>query len=142
MEAGLRAVKQQMNRFKERNNDDKEEELIFGTEGSEKIRVLGCYLDPEEDVRQRLKRGGAAWCKVKSRLKGSRMSKNTQARVVEATVESILLFDAHARTWQVTELKKLQSCVDKMYRHVWSKKTKPPLKQMEEDGKNMKDLRN
>ena len=46
MESGLRAVKEQMSRFEERNNDDKEEELIFGTEESNKIRVLGSYLGP------------------------------------------------------------------------------------------------
>ena len=99
-------------------------------------------MGPAEDVRQRLKRAGATWVKVKTRLKGSRLSKKIQARVVEATVESTLLFDAQTRTWQVKELKKIQSCVDKMYRHVWSRKTKPPLRQMEEEGKNMQDLRN
>ena len=142
MTEGLKAVKEVMDKFEERNNEDKEEEIIFGTEESNKIRILGSYLGPGEDVKQRLKRAGATWVKVKSRLKGSRLSKKTQARIVEATVESTLLFDAQARTWQVNELKKIQSCVDKMYRHVWSRKTKPPLIQMEEEGKNMQDLRN
>ena len=142
MVEGLKSVKEVMDKFEERNNEDKEEEIVFGSEDSNKIRILGSYLGPLEDGKQRLKRAGATWAKVKSRLKGSRLSKKTQARVVEATVESTLLFDAHARTWQVTELKKLQSCVDKMYRHVWSRKTKPPLRQMEEEGKNMQDLRN
>ena len=118
MENGLRAVKEQMNRFEERNNDDKEEELIFGTEESNKIRVLGSYLGPAEDIKQRLKRGGAAWVKVKGRLKGSRMSKKVQARVVEACVGSTMLFDSQARTWQVRETKKLQSSLDKMLPNV------------------------
>ena len=42
------------------------------------------------------------------------MSKKMQARVVEVCVE---------------------------YRYVWSKKTKPPLMQMQEEGKNMYDVR-
>ena len=142
MEDGLKAVKEQMNRFEERNNDDKEEELIFGSEESEKIRVLGSYLGPAEDIRQRLKRGGAAWFKLKGRLKGSRISKKTQARVVEACVGSTLLFDAQARTWQVRETKKVQSFIDKIYRYIWSRKVKPPLIQMQEDNKNMQDVRN
>jgi hypothetical protein len=142
MENGLRAVKEQMNRFEERNNDDKEEELIFGTDESNKIRVLGSYLGPAEDVKQRLKRGGAAWVKVKGRLKGSRLSKKVQARVVEACVGSTMLFDSQARTWQVRETKKVQSSLDKMYRYIWSRKIKPPLIQMQEDSKNMQDVRN
>ena len=142
MTEGLKAVKEVMDKFEERNNEDKEEEIVFGTEDSNKIRILGCYLGPTEDVRQRVKRAGATWVKIKARLKGSRLSKKIQARVVEATVESTLLFDASTRTWQVRELKKMQSTVDKMYRHVWSRKTKPPLRQMEEESKNMQDLRN
>ena len=94
MNEGLRAVKEVMDKFEERNNEDKEEEIIFGTEDSNKIRILGSYLGPAEDVRQRLKRAGATWVKVKIRLKGSRLSKKIQARVVEATVESTLLFVA------------------------------------------------
>ena len=142
MTSGLKAVKDQMSRFEERNNDDKEEELIFGTDESNEIRILGSYLGPAEDVRQRLKRAGAAWVKIKSRLKGSKLSKNTQARVVEACVESTALFDSQARTWQVREVKKLQSSLDKIYRYIWSRKIKPPLIQMQEDSKNMQDVRN
>ena len=36
----------------------------------------------------------------------------------------------------------MQSTVDKMYRYIWSNKTKPPLIQMQEDGVNMQDIRN
>ena len=139
---GLAEVKKEMDRFEERNNEDKEEELVFGTEDGDKIRVLGSYLGPAEDIRQRIKRAGAAWSKVKARLKGSRLSKRTQARVVEACAESTMLFDCQARTWQIREIKKLQSSMDRMYRHVWSRKHKQPLRQMQEEGKNMQDVRN
>ena len=142
MMEGLTAVKEEMTRFEEKNNDDKEEELIFGTVEGEKIRMLGSYIGPEEDVKQRLKRGGAAWAKLKPRLKGSSLSKQMQARIAETCVESTLLFDCQVRTWQTRELRKMQSFVDKIYRYIWSRKTKPPLIQMQEEKKNMQDVRN
>ena len=40
------------------------------------------------------------------------------------------------------DVKKLQSWVDKLYRYIWSKKTGPPLRQMQAEGKNMQDVRN
>ena len=141
IEGGLRVVKEVMERFEEKNNDDKEEEIIFGTEESDKIRMLGSWLGPKEDIKQRKKRAGASWAKVKGQLKGSRLSKRSQALVVQACVESTLLFDCQVRTWQVGEIKKLQSCVDKMYRYIWSRKNQPPLMQMQAEGVNMQDIR-
>ena len=79
--------------------------------------------------------------KVKRQLRGSRISKKVQARVVEACVESTLLFDCQARTWQVRELKRLQQTMDKKYRYIWSNKREPPLIQMQREGKNMFDIR-
>ena len=58
-----------MNEFEERNNDDKEQRLIFETEDGNKIRMLGSYLGFKEDVNMRLKRGGGAWFKVKKESK-------------------------------------------------------------------------
>ena len=58
----------------------------------------------DEDVKKRLSRAGGAWWKVKRRLKGSKMSKKMQARVVEACVESCLLFDCQVRVRQVKEM--------------------------------------
>ena len=141
IELGLRTIKEVMNRFEEKNNDDKEEEVIFGTEDSNKIRMLGSWLGPAEDIKQRKKRAGAAWVKVKTQLKGSRLSKRSQAKIVQACAESAMLFDCQVRTWQAGEIKKLQSCVDKMYRYIWSSKVKPPLIQMQEMGVNMQDIR-
>ena len=141
LEDGVAATKRVMSRFEERNNDDKEEELPFGREGSSGIRMLGCWLGWNEDVKQRLARAGRAWAKLRGRLKGSKMPKKVQARVVEACVESCLLFDCQVRVWYSRELKKLQSMVDRCYRTIWSRKTKPPLIQMQEEGKNMADVR-
>ena len=75
LEQGVEATKEAMNSLEERNNEDKEEHLDFGTEEGRKIRVLGSYIGPEEDVRQRLRRAGMAWSKVRPRLKKSKMSK-------------------------------------------------------------------
>ncbi len=62
-----------MNMFEERNNEDIEEILNFGKEDSKKIRMLGCYMGEKEDTKQRKKRAGATWFKVKSRLKGLKL---------------------------------------------------------------------
>ena len=126
IEGGLRAIKEAMAMFEEKNNDDKEEEVIFGTEQSNGIRMLGSWLGPEEDIKQRKRKAGAAWAKVKAQLKGSRLSKKCQARVTQTCVESAMLFDCQVRTWQIGEIRKLQSCVDKMYRYIWSSILAPP----------------
>ena len=141
LEQGVTETKRIMSMFEERNNDDKEEHLDFGTDESANIRMLGSWMGESNDTSQRLKRGGAAWMKVKHRLKGSKMSKRMQARIVEACVESTVLFDCQARTWQIGEIKKLQSMMDKRYRQIWSRGTGPPLMQMQQEGKNMFDVR-
>ena len=82
------------------------------------------------DVSERLKRAGKAWWKTKQRLQGTKISKKFQAKIVEASVESTLLFDCQARTWRVKEIRRLQSMVDKAYRYIWSNKKGPPLIQM------------
>ena len=141
LQQGVDETKRVMAMFEERNNEDKEEHLEFGTDESKKIRMLGSWMGEDEDTNQRMKRGGAAWMKVRNRLKGSKMSKRSQARVVEACVESTVLFDCQARTWQVSEIKKLQSMMDKKYRQIWSRQTGPPLMQLQQEGKNMHDVR-
>ena len=75
---------------------------------------------------------------IKGKMK--KKKKKIQARVVEACVESCLLFDCQVRVWQVREIKKLQSMVDRYYRWVCSRKTMPPLIQMQKEGKNMADV--
>ena len=142
LDQGIQVTKDVMNSLEERNNDEKEEILMFGEEEGDQIRMLGSYIGEREDTSQRIRRAGMAWSKVKPRLKGSKMSKVLQARIVQACVESTMLFDCQVRTWHQKELKRMQSTVDKMYRYIWSNKTKPPLIQMQEDGVNMQDIRN
>ena len=72
------------------------------------------------DVEQRLARGRKAWWKMRNRLRGSKMSRRLQARVVEVCVESGLLFECQVRVWQAKEVKKMQVFVDKCYRYVES----------------------
>ena len=141
MEIGVAAVKEVMGWYEERNNEDKEEEVLFGKEEGGKIRMLGTWLGPDDDIKQRKKRAGAAWFKVKGQLKGSKLSKKVQAQITQACVESTMLFDCHVRTWQLRDIKKLQSSVDRMYRYIWSRKNKPPLVQMQETSTNMQDVR-
>ena len=142
LETGITIMKEEMARIEEMNNEDKEEILIFGTEEGNAIRMLGSYIGDKVDLAQRKKRGNLAWIKVKRQLKHSKMSKKIQARVVEAVVESTMLFDCNVRVWYIRDIKKMQSQVDKMYRYIWSSKKQPPLMQMQEDNVNMQDIRN
>ena len=141
IEEGVRVTKEVMGRWEERNNDEKEEVLEFGTEEGGKVRVLGSWLGAEEDVRNRMKRAGSLWWKVRSWLKGSKMSKRSQARVVEACVESSLLYDCQARMWYKRDVDRLQKWMDKCYRYVWSDRNGQPLRQMAARGVNMWDVR-
>ena len=123
IDVGVNVVKETMNKWEERNNDAKEEVLEFGTKEGDEIRVLGSWMGANEDVRNRIRRANGLWWRVKKWLKGSRMSKRCQARVVQACVESSLLYDCHVRVWYKRDVKRLQSWVDKCYRYVWSDRT-------------------
>ena len=57
IEEGVNAVKEVMNKWEERNNDDKEEVLEFGTDEGGEVRMLGSWLEPEADVNNRIRRG-------------------------------------------------------------------------------------
>lgn len=120
LKTGAEKVKRVMTEFEERNNEDKEEEHFFGREESEGTRMLGCWLGTKEDGRNRIRRAGGLWHKVKAQLRHTRLSKRMQARIVEACVESGLLFDCAVRTWWVSDVKKLQPWIDRCYRYVWS----------------------
>ena len=62
--------------------------------------------------------------------------------MVEACVESSLLYDYQARVWYKRDMKRLQQFMDKCYRYVWSDRNGEPLRQMEARGVNMQDVRN
>ena len=142
IERGVEVVKSVMSNFEEKNNDDKEEELIFGSEEGRATRMLGSWMGAEEDLKNRKKRAGALWAKVKHQLKVTKLSKRRQATIFEACVESALLFDCSVRTWYVKDVNNLQRWVDKCLRYLWSNKNCPPLRQMQREHKNMQDIRN
>ena len=58
IEEGVSKVKEVMAEFEERNNDDKEERAVFGTDEADLIRMLGCWLGSKENVKNRIKRAG------------------------------------------------------------------------------------
>ena len=74
--------------------------------------MLGSYISRTEDTKQRLKRGGGAWAKAKNQLRKSKMKKSMQARVVQAVVESTILFDCQARPWRLGEINRIQRFMD------------------------------
>ena len=99
------------------------------------------WMGWKADLEARMKRANKTWWMTKKRLRGAKISKRLQARIVEACVESTLLFDCHVRTWRVAELRKMQSFMDRCFRFVWRKGNEPPLRQMQREGKNMADVR-
>jgi hypothetical protein len=141
MNVGVGAVKEIMSMFEERSNEQKEEYLDFYDVESEKLRVLGSWVGTKEDVNMRLRRAGGLWAKVKEQLKHTRLSRRWQARVVEACVESSVLFDCQARAWWKKDIMRLQKWMDKCWRYVWSNRNGEPLRQMQARGENMYDVR-
>ena len=135
------AVKQVMGKWEERNNEDKEERLEFGTAESREIRVLGNWVGSEQDIRNRIRKAGGVWGRVKDGLKSSRLSKKWQARIVEATVVSSLLYDCQGRVWWARDIKRLQSWVDRCYRNIWKNRNIQPLREMQDRHSNREDVR-
>ena len=141
MDESVRRVKEVMGRWEERNNEDKEEVLEFGTEEGDEVRILGRWMGEKEDVRNRIRIAWMLWGNVKGWLKGSRLSKRWQERIVQACVERSLLYDCQARVWYKRDVNKLQRWMDKCYRYVWSDRNGEPLRQMAERHVNMIDVR-
>ena len=98
IEYGTATIKEVMKNFEEKNNEEKEEKLEFGKDGAGGIRMLGVWIGAKEDIKNRKRRAGGLWAKVKRRLTKSRLPKRIQARVVQCCVESGLLFGANVRT--------------------------------------------
>ena len=78
---------------------------------------------------------------MKEHLKNTRLSKRWQARIVQACVESALLFDCQARVWWKKDVMRLQKWMDKCWRYVWSNRNREPLRQIQVRGENMYDVR-
>ena len=116
MDGGVNAMKEVMGKFEERSNDQKEECLDFCMEESDSIRVLGSWVSTKEDVNMKLRRVGGLWANVIEQPKNTRLSKRWQAKIVQACVESALLFDCQARVWWKKDLMLLQKLIDKCWR--------------------------
>ena len=141
IQEGKKIIENVMKQFEELTNVDKEENLIFGSEQSEDIRMLGTWLGRKTDMKHRIQRAGKAWATIRKRFTKCRLSKITQAKVFEACIESTLLFNAAVRPFHQREIKAMQKFVDKKYRYIWSVKNGEPLRQMQEQGINMADIR-
>ena len=124
----MNVMKEVMGRFEERSNDQKEECLDFYMEESDSIRVLGSWVGTKEDENMRLRRAGGLW---KKQMKNMRLSKRWQARIVQACVESALLFDGQARVWWKKDVMRLQKWMDKCWRYIWSNRNGELLRQMQ-----------
>ena len=140
MVGGVNAMKEVMGKFDKRSNDQKEECLEFCMEESESIRVLRSWVSMKEVVNMGLRRAGGLWAKVKEQLKNMRLSMRWQARIVQACVESALLFDCQARVWWKMDVMRLQKWMDKCWWYVWSNGNGEPLTQMQARGENMNNV--
>ena len=70
------------------------------------------------------------------------MSKRMQARVVECgSLRRNCVACSTVKCACVKEVNRLRRFMDRINRYLWSRKTKPPLFQMQEEGKNMFDVR-
>ena len=59
--------------------------------------MLGIWVDKRQDLEQRKKRGGCALITIKKRLKNSRLTKTTQAMIIQAVAESTITFNCEIK---------------------------------------------
>ena len=138
---GKEVIKKKMMEFEEKCHDGKEESITFATTSAQKTRMLGTLIGKREDRGARIKRGYHAWSKVKQWLWNSSLSKRTRALVVQAVVESTLLFDCSVRAWTPTDIQKFQSVADRAYRFVWNNGKPHTLIRMQNEGVNSYEIR-
>ena len=62
--------------------------------------MLGKYMGNEHDTIMRIKRAARTWMQIKKRFMKCKLSKKTQAKVIETCVESTILFNAAVRPFQ------------------------------------------
>ena len=98
LKPGKEVVKQAMKDYEEKCQDGKEESISYGTEAANKARMLGTRIGRKDDLKARVQRVNAAWYKTKKWLWRSKLSMRTQALVVQALVESTMLFDCMVHT--------------------------------------------
>ena len=141
LKEGKETIKKEMMKFEEKRHDGKEETIWFASETAENTRMLGTLIGKKKDREARIRRANGAWAKVKKWLWKSKLSKRTRALVVQAVVESSLLFDCNARPWTVGDLNRFQSVVDRFYRYIWNNGKGLPLVRMQEEGVNGYEVR-
>ena len=83
---GVITMKEVMNKFKERGNDQKEESLDVYMKS---VWFMGRY---KRGCQYEDEKSGWLWAKMKEELKNTRLSKRWQARIVQAGMKSALLF--------------------------------------------------
>ena len=123
---GTNLIKKIMGDFEEKCHDGKEERMFFGTEEGNKTRMLGSYIGRSVDVNQRGARIAKSWFLVKKRLRKSKLTRRTQALVIESCGESTGLFDSAIRPCHASEVHSLQRQLDKCYSYVWRKRNQGP----------------
>ena len=139
---GKDIIEEVMGNFEEQTNKSKEEHVIFGDSESGNVRMLGTWLGHEKDTKMRLQRAGKVWSTIRKRFLKCKLSKVTQAKAFEACVEGTMLFNTAVRPFLAREIKSFQRFCDKKYRYIWSDRKGEPLRQMQEYGINMADIRN
>ena len=92
---------------------EKEEVLEFGTVKEEEVRILGNWMGEKIDESNRIRRIGELRQSVKWWLKGSKLSKRWQGRIVQACVVSSLLYDCQATVWYKRDMSGLKRCMNK-----------------------------
>ena len=138
---GKEVIKKSILNFEEKCHDGKEEFVTFGTKEADKTRILGTLLGKKDDRAARIKRGFTSCSKVRRWFWKSKLSRRTRSRILQAMVESTMLFDSQARAWAPSDLARLQSMVDKGYGSVWNNGDGRVLKRMEATGTNMYKIR-
>ena len=78
--------------------------------------MLRTYIGNEHHTNMQIKRAARKWMQIKKRILKCKLSKKTQAKVVETCVESTMLFNSAVRPFSQSEIKRIQSWIDKRYR--------------------------
>ena len=103
--------------------------------------MLGVYLGQKKHISQRLRTGALIFAKIRKSFTKSRLSKRTQALVLDTFVDSTMLFNCNRRPFYKSKVKQLQKAIDKRYRLIWGNGNKDPLRKIKEKHVNMWDVR-
>ena len=82
------------------------------------------------------------WSTIRKRFSKCKLSNVTQAKIFEACVEGTMSFNVGVRPFSARKIKSFQRFNDKKSRYIWSDRKGEPLRQMQEYGISMADIRN